>query len=269
MLSAILVPSCRLREDLPCNVARYRLFLCIGSTLMKRRFLLLAIAMLATASPIAAKADFILSGQSVLASASVLDPGATLLDSLSQPLSGVDALGDVLFSGEVLSRVYQEDLAHNALGGLTFVVELKNDSFSQDSLYRGVWRSFGAYAVSVNYGGPGVYGGTIKPISFDRSLNGKNIGFDFLPPDMISNNGVLPGMASLQLMLRTNATGYMLGSLAVINGATSTEKSFAPTGQIRTVPEPGSISLLVTGVLTIGTLGLRSRRRLQKKSNNS
>jgi hypothetical protein len=89
--------------------------------------------------------------------------------------------------------------------------------------------------------------GTVFPITADRNSNGNVVGFSFNPPDGAK---IQPGQTSAILIVSTNATNFTDGFASVIDGGVTTVASFEPAGPA-TVPEPASLVLLGSGLLTL------------------
>ena len=84
------------------------------------------------------------------------------------------------------------------------------------------------------------------PVSVDRSLAGKVIGWDYT-----GSPGVGPGGNSTLLVVHTNALLFQTVSNSVINGSVASVSSFGPS-----VPEPATL-----GLASVAFLGLIARRR--------
>ncbi|CAN5640782.1 hypothetical protein BH09PLA1_BH09PLA1_09900 [soil metagenome] len=197
------------------------------------------------------------------AMATLLSPGATvapgntqspngaslIVDSQPRPFVSVDGTS---FSGTLRTRVYTNDPG-NPFGAnaLTFTYLLANNG--PDALERLVTLSFRGYQVDVgvnNTPANGGVGGEL-PVSVDRSVTGKVVGWDWS-----GGSGVVAGGNSTLLVLHTNGIVFEPVTNVIINGSVATVSSFSPY-----FPEPTSMA-----VLSVATLGLLARRRLNPAS---
>ena len=96
--------------------------------------------------------------------------------------------------------------------------------------------------------------GTVFPITADRNALGDVVGFSFNPPDGAK---IQPGQTSAILIVSTNATDFTTGFSNVIDGGVTTVASFEPAGPATRVPEPASLVLLGSGLLTLVGIGRR------------
>jgi hypothetical protein len=94
-------------------------------------------------------------------------------------------------------------------------------------------------------------GPNVSPINADRSGDGSVVGYNFSP-----SGQVLPGDCSAILIIETNAVAFTVGTLQVIDSDVARITSFTAT-----TPEPGSLLLLGSGILSLGGL---LRRRILK-----
>ena len=93
--------------------------------------------------------------------------------------------------------------------------------------------------------------------SATRDATGSVVGFNFNPA-----NAVLGGQRSLTMVIRTNATAFIPGLFAFIDGSTDTEPGLAPANG-GPVPAPTSAA---TGLLVgLGTLAMAFRRWLKRE----
>jgi len=210
-----------------------------------------ALALVATATP--ARAVLLVPGTTVPA---VLGPGptGTLLATQTSPFVGMDALGVITFSGTLVSRVFQESLANNPLGGLTFVYDFTNTAGNTDAIRRFTVDRYGSFTTDVVYDGTGSQGGTVAPLTFDRSANGQVIGFEFGTPPL---GGVSPGTGTVNLVIRTNAPQTSFDNGSFIDGASANALALGPAA----VPEPGTIAGAVIGLACVGGSTWMRRRR--------
>jgi hypothetical protein len=212
-----------------------------------------ALALVATATP--ARAALLLPGTTIPA-APGSGPTGTLLATQTTPFTGMDAQSDIFFSGTLVSRVFQETLANNPLGGLTFAYDFTSSAGSIDAIRRFTVNNFGSFTTDVVYDGTGSQGGTTTPLTFDRTASGGVIGFDFGTPPM---GGVAPGTGTVNLVIRTNATLFNFNSGQLIDGAVSTAVALGPTA----APEPGTMAGAVIGLACLGGhISMRRRRKV-------
>jgi hypothetical protein len=193
---------------------------------------------------------------------------ATLL----APNGSTGALGSTLnpVTGPVLVSVVNE--AYNLGGGDTgtvseWVVADANNTFGAgdlDFIYqvtvtgpptvsdigRLTGSSYGSQTTDVYDGGwAGTVPGTVAPINATNTGTG-GVAFNFSPT-------IKGGSTSYQLIVETSVTGYVAGSIGLLDTNGGTVAGYAPS------PEPGSVGLLLGGLFGLGLFVTR-RFRVQQ-----
>ncbi|MEO7145020.1 MAG: PEP-CTERM sorting domain-containing protein [Bryobacteraceae bacterium] len=200
--------------------------------------------------PAAAHASFLAGTTLTTAGGPSVFPGnasgsaaGTLLASNAAPYSFLTTGGTT--SGTLTSAVFQ-----NPTGTLDFYYQVANSGSSASSIARESNTSFTGFATQTGYrtDGSGLAGvlfqnGSVLPVTADST--GNVVGFSFTPP---STAKIAPGSVSSVLVISTNATAFVLGNAAVIDGGTQTVSAFQPSGA---VPEPVSMLLMGTGLLAL------------------
>jgi len=214
----------------------------------------------------------ILSGISVLALlmagavtpsfATLLSPGQTVVPGstsgsffpvtpvLIEPYSATPASGPA-DTGTVLTQV--GTFTGNPFGAndLTFLYEVQVTSGDMARVTTSDFSGFNVDVAQVPVGGS-----TNAAVSADMNNLGV-VGFNFTPP---IGNELGPGMETYLLIVNTNATSFVPGTISVIDAATATVNGYAPA----VAPEPSSLCLLGTGLLAAGA-GFRRRMRFAAK----
>jgi len=221
-------------------------------------------------APSAGQAAILLPGTTTtLTAADILaTPAGTLLASVVQPLVTLD------YTGTLTAAVLR-----NAGGTLDFYYQVSNDATSIDPLARETNTTFKSIAppqiftTEARYrtddaGLPLLFvAGDVNatPLSADRTSNARVVGFGFLSPVVLE--GIDPGETSMILVVRTNAVAFTGGISSVIDGTTSTVRTFSPLATpISTVPEPASLLLLSSA---FGAAGYLARHRARRKKPGS
>lgn len=188
---------------------------------------------------------------------SISNPG-TFLDGSTDSVTGLNAQGNVLYSGTLRSAVYR-----NVLGTLDFYYQFYNSTSSPDSISRITMNSFAGFTTNIGYTNQNFDGSGNSDVNFRGSsynqapligerVSSSTVGFNFGAGSYSPK--INPGETSSILVIRTNATNFGIGSTSIINGAVANVATFAPTA----IPEPGTYALLGAGLIA---LGLMRRKR--------
>jgi hypothetical protein len=209
---------------------------------------------------------------------------APLLPGTTVPLTVADILADPVSDANVEDFIVQgfitpdytgsltAAVVRNAGGTLDFYYQITNDAGSTDALIRNINAAFAIVAppkvfiTEVFYRtdadgltmfSDGDAGAT--PESADRSFNARNVGFTFLPGNVID-----PGETSRILVIRTDATAFTNGVSGITNDPANFPEfvgTFQPAAAA--VPEPTSLLLLSSAFTAAGFLA-RHRARKRK-----
>jgi PEP-CTERM motif-containing protein len=204
------------------------------------------------------------------ANATTLPVHSALDNTTTPPLSAAIDLGGTQLAtesipffnttdvGTLTSTVVRNDASNpwgTSSGYLTFIFTLVNtgnptndDPFNRITLNG--FKGFSVDASYVNQVGPGF----MLPAQITRASNGSTVGVFYEPGYAAGTDFLNTGITSMQIVLHTNATAYTTTLEPVIGGGTSNVASYMPT-----VPEPGSVVLMLIGVGSLCLIGWRRR----------
>jgi hypothetical protein len=176
------------------------------------------------------------------------DTPGTLLATLVSPYSFVTTAGTT--SGTLTTAVYRE-----AGGTLDFYYQVSNSANSATAIARMTATNFFGFTTNLGYRVDGLalpdnvfINGTVPPVTGDKDGPGQVVGFSFQPPDAAK---ILPGLTSNVLVISTNATNYVAGNAAIIDGGTQTVAAFQPAGAPDVIPEPATLGLIGAGLVAV------------------
>jgi hypothetical protein len=166
-------------------------------------------------------------------------------------ITGVNALGQTRFTGNLTFAVYRE----SATGFLDFLYQYQNNASSRDAVQHVSTTDFSlpfttdVRTITATAPTGFTLGTTVAADATRSTGTGGVVSFDFPTP-----NSVAPGTTSEILVIDTNATNIVPGTTNIINGAIATVITQAP----RNSPEPATLTLFGGGLL--GLAGLFGRR---------
>ena len=176
----------------------------------------------------------------------------TLLASLDSPYSFATTAG--VTSGDLFSAVFR-----NSSGTLDFYYQVSNNANSVTAIAREADTSFLGYLTQLAFRldggalGAGFTNGNPAnfPVTGDRDSSNTTVGFNFTPAPPSAK--VAPGNRSLVLVISTDATNFIAGNAAVIDGGTQTVAAFQPAAALTPAgtPEPASMVLLGSGLFLL------------------
>ncbi len=204
---------------------------------------------------LAASAAFVMVAAAPAAQARVLDPGTSgSPDSLSLGVgstlvanTGLLSFSNSAFSGTLVESVYKDTNNSFAPGDLTWIIQVTNSPASSDAIGRVTAGNFAGFMTDV-----GDNGGANAPDLVDRDTPGHTIGFSWA-----ETGGLVVGDTSDLLLIDTNASRFIPGTLAVINSQTSDLMGFQPSA----VPEPATWAMMLIGFAGLGVAGYRGSRK--------
>jgi hypothetical protein len=174
----------------------------------------------------------------------------TFLDGVTHNVSGVNNEGETVFTGVLRAAVYRSTVSNQ----LDFYYQYFNNASSLDSISQIQMEKFGSFTTNVGFtsqdidGATGSAGkvnfsqtGTLQNPSQARRPNTNTVLFDF-------STAIAPNAQSRILVIRTNATVYAAGTTTILNGASATYATFAPTD----IPEPATFGILGAGLIALG-----------------
>jgi hypothetical protein len=178
-------------------------------------------------------------------------PGALLAN------TGLEAFSSLTpaFTGVARAEVFR-----NGAGFLDFYYQVANNASSPDAINRLTASSFAGFStdVGIRTDGSGVplfVNGSVLAATVDRGVVGDEVGFNFPTP-----NDIAPGLTSVLLEIKTNATQFTSGNLAIINSSVAEVAAFAPAAAAM---EPGVLALFGAGLALLG-FGRRGFERVRR-----
>jgi hypothetical protein len=205
----------------------------------------LGVVALAALMSIPAGAVVLVPGGSVAPVELGTGPVGTLLGTISG--SGSTSISNIPF--DYTASVYDRDATAAVLLDFWYVFNVTGSGL--DGLARMSATNFTGFTTDVFFHNTG---GSVNPLTAGRTPSGATVSFDYgSAPTTVD-----PGETSSQLLIRTNATAFIPGTISFIDGGTADVKGFSPAA----VPEPTSIFLFGSTLLGVG-FAMRRRMRRQ------
>jgi hypothetical protein len=221
---------------------------------MKTMLKVLSLAALLAASAPLALATPLVPGAPGTAPTTTTASGYTGI-SLGGTGAGGDTVTAATFSANFVETAYIDASGGSAVGCTTtsgcldFVFSFTNNASSADAILVATMAKFSGYSVDAAFV-PG--SGAAAPITVSLDTFGA-VNWDFS-----AASPVTPGSTSDTLVLYTNATVPAGGLFSLADGSTTTAIDLGPAAIPPAVPEPSSLMLLGTGLLT--TVGVVRRK---------
>lgn len=173
-----------------------------------------------------------------------------LLSEQSGVFTGLDSSGNTVFTGSYTVAAYT-DANTGDVDLLYQITNQNNPSLVPDAITSVSMGNFSGYATNVGYltGSFGVFSnaGTVAPDTNgnSRTPSGSTVNFDF------ASNFINPGSTTDILVVATDGTNVATGHLNLQDDGNATVNALQPA------PEPGSMLLLGSGLLSLATLRRR------------
>jgi len=191
------------------------------------------------------------------AKANVLLPGGTVAPDAPNVNGGIIAdTGWQNFSypgttGEVLELVVADNTNPYGAGDMSFIYQVQITGGGHPAVVTLSGYDYTGWQTDVQAGcevGDALLpcAGSTMPVNVTRTADGSSVNFNFTPE-------LGAGMWSYSLIIATDATSIVPGSIGVQDGGGTTANGYAPG-----VPEPATLSLIGMGLLSL--LGLRKKQ---------
>lgn len=149
------------------------------------------------------------------------------------------------FYATYAAAVYTDTNNVYCSGCLDFLYVFTNNG--PDTIERATMANFDGFLTNVGYN---TAVGTATPTSVSRNLAG-DLAFNF--------SGVVTGQESNFLIIETNATNFTSGFFSLQDGTAGSGAAYQPTAA---TPEPSSLMLMGTGLMSAAGLVMRRRRAI-------